>query len=136
MIGAVASILQLIYALSLVCIGGWGIFALDWELGTFYGLGPDAMEGAEGATLRNQFRFLKAVELTFGIFSIVYRKDILAGGLNCTIFLAGLFMGAFARGLSWAMDGTPHGAFQFFLIAEVVIFIAVWLNARRAMTKP
>lgn len=136
MIGPIASILQLLYALSLAAIGLWGIFFLDWEIARFYTSPGAAMDWADNATLRNQFRFLKAVELTFGIFSLIYRRDILAGGLNCTIFLAGLFLGAFARGLSWLLDGTPQPAFQGFFWAEVVIFLAVWLSARAAMAKP
>ncbi len=136
MIGPLASILQLLYALFLVGVGAFGIFFLDWEVAKFYALGPAAFDGVEGATLRNQFRFLKAIELTFGIFAIVYRKDILAGGLNCTIFLAGLFLGAFARGLSWILDGTPLPIYQAFFFAEIIILIVIWLNARRAMAKP
>lgn len=136
MIGPLASFLHLVYTLFLLGVGAWGIFFLDWEAATFYALGPDAFEGTAGATLLNQFRFLKAIELTFGIFSFVYRKDILAGGLNCTIFLTGVFLGAFARGLSWLLDGTPHMAFQTFFFAEVLIFLTVWLNARQAMAKP
>ena len=136
MIGPLASVLQLLYALFLVGVGTMGIFFLDWEAAKYYALGVEAFEGVEGATLRNQFRFLKAVELTFGIFALVYRKDILAGGLNCTIFLAGLFLGAFARGLAWVMDGTPLPIFQAFLFSEVLILIVVWLNARRALAKP
>lgn len=136
MIGPLASILQLFYALFLMGVGAYGIFFLDWEVSTFYALGPEAFVGTEGATLRNQFRFLKAIELAFGIFAIVYRRDILSGGLNCTIFLTGVFLGAFARGLSWILDGTPLPAYRAFLLAEVVIFLAVWLNARRAMARP
>lgn len=136
MIGPVASILQLLYALFLVGVGAFGIFWLDWEVATFYGMGADVFEGAEGATLRNQFRFLKAIELTFGIFAIFYRRDILAGGLNCTIFLIGVFLGGFARSLSWALDGTPLPIYQWFLFAEILVFVFVWLNARRAMAKP
>jgi hypothetical protein len=136
MIGPLASILHLLYTLFLLAVGAWGIFFLDWEVASFYALGPDAFDGVAGATLHNQFRFLKAIELTFGIFSFVYRKDILAGGLNCTIFLAGVFLGIFARGLSWLLDGTPHPAFQTFFVAEILIFLFVWLNARQAMAKP
>lgn len=136
MIGPLASLLQLLYALFLAGVGAWGIFFLDWEMAALYGLGPEAFDGIAGATLRNQFRFLKAVELTFGIFALVCRRDILAGGLHCTIFLAGVALGAFARALSWVLDGTPLPVFQAFLLAEVAIFLVVWLNARRAPARP
>lgn len=134
MIAVLASILQLIYAVFLVGVGAFGLFYLHWELGTFYGLGPDDLQGKDGATLLNQFRFLKSIELTFGIFSLIYRRDILSGGLNCTIFLTGLALGAFARASSWIFDGTPHTSFLFYLFAEVTIFCVVWLNAKRALS--
>ncbi len=125
MIGPIASILHLIYTLFLLAVGVWGIFCPD---------GSDTQTTA--STLLNQLRFLNAILLTFGIFSFVYRKDILAGGLNCTIFLAGVGLGAFARALSWALDGAPMQAYQTFLFFEIVTFLFVWLNARQAMAKP
>lgn len=136
MIGVLASISQLIYAVFLVGVGAYGMFYLHWELSTFYGLGPDHFQGKDGATLLNQFRFLKSIELVFGIFSLVYRRDILSGGLNCTIFLCGLAFGAFARTSSWIFDGTPHSSFIFYLFAEITVFCLVWLNAKRALSTP
>ncbi len=136
MIGPIASILHLIYTLFLLAVGVWGIFFLDWEVTTFYALGPDPFDGIAGASLRSQLRHLSAIELTFGIFSFVYRKDILAGGLNCTIFLAGVGLGAFARALSWALDGAALQAYQTVLFFEIVTFLFVWLNARQATAKP
>jgi hypothetical protein len=136
MTGPLASILQLLYALFLVGTGAWGIFCLDWNVAKLLTTGHEAFGSIEGATLGNQFRFLHAMELTFGLFALVYRKDILAGGLNCTIFLVGAFLGAFARGLSWALDGTPLPDYQRVLFFEIVTFLFVWLNARQALAKP
>jgi len=134
MIGVLASVLQLIYAVFLVGVGALGLFYLQWELSTFYGLTTNDFQGKDGATLLNQFRFLKSIELTFGIFSLIYRRDILSGGLNCTIFLTGLALGAFARASSWVFDGTPHSSFLFYLFAEVIIFSVIWLNAKQALS--
>jgi hypothetical protein len=134
MIGVLSSVLQFIYAAFLVGVGAFGMFYLHWELSTFYGIGPDDLQGQDGATLLNQFRFLKSIELAFGIFSLVYRRDILSGGLNCTIFLACLALGAFARASSWIFDGTPHTSFLLYLLAEVTIFLVVWLNAKRVLS--
>ncbi|MEO9824868.1 MAG: DUF4345 family protein [Paracoccaceae bacterium] len=135
MIGALASILQLVYALFLIGVGTLGLFYLQWELELFYGLSQEDFTGPDGATLLNQFRFLKAIELAFGIFCLVYRRDILSAGLPCTIFLTGLALGAFARGASWIFDGTPHTSFIWYFIAEVVIFVVVWMNSRRVLSE-
>jgi len=130
MIGPIATTLQLIYALFLVAVGAYGVFYLHWELAYFYGIDADTLTGRNGATLLNQFRFLKAIELTFGLYCLLFRRDIMAGGLACTLFLSGLGLGFFSRGLSMVLDGRPHGAFVFFMVAEIVIFVVVWLNAR------
>ena len=130
MIGPIATTLQLIYALFLVAVGAYGVFWLQWELATFYGIDAATLAGRDGATLLNQFRFLKAIELTFGLFCLLYRRDIMAGGLACTLFLAGVGFGFCGRGLSMVLDGRPHGAFVFFMLVEGVIFAVVWLNAR------
>lgn len=130
MIGPIATALQLIYALFLVAVGAYGTVCLQWELASFYGIDASTLTGRNGATLLNQFRFLKAIELSFGLFCLLFRRDIMAGGLACTLFLSGLGLGVFSRGLSMVLDGRPHGAFIFFLLAEIVIFVCVWLNAR------
>ena len=135
-IGPVASVVQLLYALFLVCVGAWGIFFLDWEMARFYGLSGADVDGVQGATLRNQFRFLKAIELAFGLFGLIYRRDILMGGLAGTVFMTGIALGAFARALSWMLDGTPDGAFQTFLWLEIFVFIVMWLNARESADRP
>jgi hypothetical protein len=130
MIGPIATALQLFYALSLVCIGAFGMLTLEWELARFYGIDVLSLSGQEGATLLNQFRFLKAIELSFGLYSLAFRRDIMAGGLACTLFLCGLGLGAFARGMSMVLDGWPDAAFVAFFAAEVIIFVFVFLNAR------
>ncbi|MGJ8623889.1 MAG: DUF4345 family protein [Yoonia sp.] len=135
MIGALASVLQLGYTLFLICVGAFGMFFLHWEISTFYGLADVDLQGIDGATLLNQFRFLKAIELAFGLFCLIYRRDILSGGLACTICLVGLGLGVFARACSWMFDGTPHTSFIWYLVIEAVIFCMIWLNARRVMAE-
>jgi Domain of unknown function (DUF4345) len=125
MIGPLANILQLLCTLILIGLGARGMFWPDWSAGD-----------SAATAMHHQLRFLNAILLTFGLFSLVYRKDILAGGLNCTIFLTGLFLGAFARAVSWVLDGTPLTASQLFLLFQTVTFLFVWLNARKAMAKP
>lgn len=131
-----ASVMQLLYALFLVAVGAFGIFFLDWEVATFYGLHDPDFEGVAGATLRNQFRFLKAIELGFGLFGLFYRREIMAGGLAASVFLIGVALGAFARALSWWLDGTPAMAFQIFLWLELLVLVTLWLHVRAGAQKP
>ena len=71
MIGPLATTAQALYALFLVAVGGYGMFSLSWELSTFYGLEIEALRAEKsGTTFLNQLRFLKATELTFGLFAL------------------------------------------------------------------
>lgn len=74
---------------------------------------------------------MRAAEAAFGLFCLCHRRDILAGGPNGAIFLAGCALGIFARSWSWAIDGTPRTAFIVFLILEAATFLLVWTEARR-----
>lgn len=136
MIGPLATSVQALYALFLIGVGGYGMFSLGWELSAFYGLDIEALRAEDtGTTLLNQLRFLKATELTFGLFALFYRRDIMAGGLATTVFLYGLALGAFARLLSWGMDGMPSHLFIWFPLLEMLIFALVYLNARQVQAK-
>lgn len=130
MIGPLATLLQLVYALFLVAVGAYGILFLDWELATFYGIDRSTLTGSEGATLLNQMRFLKAVELSFGLFCLLFRRDILSGGQASLVFMTGLFLGVAARSLSLILDGAPNSLFVFFLVAETFIFVVMLLHLR------
>lgn len=135
MIGVIATSLQFVYGFFLCVIGLYGMFCLNWELHSLYALFPAQLDGPQGNSFLNQFRFLKSIELAFGLFCLLYRKDILAGGQATTLFLAALALGAFARSYSWAIDGRPEGLFLFFLGVEVVTFVFVLVHSRRAWSE-
>jgi hypothetical protein len=118
------------YSLMLIGIGFAGVFVADWELARVFGLGPAALAGPHAADFLNQYRFLKAVEAAFGLFCLVHRRDILAGGPSSVTFLAGCALGVFARAWSWRVDGTPRPVFLVFLGLEAATLLLVWRQAR------
>ena len=61
---------------ALVLLGGAGVFTGEWELRQIFhidlaGMGPEAK-----ANLLNQYRFLKGIEFGFGVFCVVFRREI------------------------------------------------------------
>lgn len=127
--GAVAATFQLIYALFLIVVGTVGLFCVRWELQVLYGL--DLAQVGDAASFVSQYRFLKAVELAFGVFAFLQRREILAGGVECLIFLIGLAAGILARSLAWVSDGTPNPVFLLFMAFEIVTLLLVWAHTSR-----
>lgn len=107
------------YTLMLIGVGGSGILIARWELPQIFSVDLPAMGQAPAATLLNQYRFLKSIELASGLFCWLYRDRIWAGGEARALFLAGVLAGCTARALSIAMDGVPHWAFLVFLALEL-----------------
>jgi membrane protein implicated in regulation of membrane protease activity len=118
------------YGLMFLVVGMAGVFIAPWELERVFRLDPAWLTQPEGATFLNQYRFLKAAEAAFGLFCVYHRRDILAGGQNFVIFVAGCFLAILARALSWAVDGPPRTAFVLFLVLEALTLILVWRHAR------
>jgi len=114
------------YALMLVGIGAGGIFVAGWELPRVFHVDLAAMEAQARATLLNQYRFLKALELAFGLFCVCYRRAIFRRRHDLRVFLAGLSAGVAARLGSWLFDGTPRPVFLVFMALELVTGLLVW----------
>ena len=129
-LATIASLLQLGYSAMLLAIGAAGIFSARWELTAVFGIDPSAWPLGTQATMLNQYRFLKSVELGAGLFCSAYRSDIMAGSRASAVFLAVVGLGVGARMLSWIVDGRPASLFMIFLALEACVFIAVSLHLR------
>jgi len=119
------------YTLMLVVIGASGMLVAGWELTTVFAVDLATMGEPQRATLLNQYRFLKALELAFGLFCLTYRRDIFGEPRARCLFLAGVSAGVVARGGSWMVDGTPHAIFLIFMALELATGALVWLASRR-----
>ena len=129
-ISLIATVLQLGYSAMLVIVGAAGIVSARWEFAAIYGIDPSAWSSDTQATMLNQYRFLKSVELGAGVFCLAYRKAIMDGGLAAKLFLTIVALGVCARSFSWIVDGRPATAFVVFLLLEALVFIAVLLHLR------
>jgi hypothetical protein len=124
------------YTGMLLAVGGSGIFIAGWELKRIFRVGLDAMASVDRSTLLNQYRFLKSLELTFGIWSITFRDEILRPSPQNGVFVTGVFLGVLARTLSIVIDGRCRWVFVVFLVLELVTGIAVLYHARTLGVNP
>src|SRR5690606_21005467 len=110
----------------------WGAFFnpnLDfWYL---FNLDTNDLSTYTQVNLLSQYRFLRALELGFGIFSILFLKEIFSIKKFNSLFLAVMGFGVLARVISWTMDGTPSGLFIFFLAYEAVGWSLIYIYSRK-----
>jgi hypothetical protein len=121
---------------ALVVLGGLGIFTGKWELATIFRIDLAGMSHEAQDNLLNQYRFLKAVEFGFGLFCVLFRREIYRNPLYNRLFLSIVFLGAAARALSIVVDGWPHWAFTAITVLEFLTFIVVALDTRRTLEHP
>ena len=118
---ALARIAVIGYGLKLCAVGATGIVLARWELANIFALDFGGMSQAEQATLLNQYRFLKGVELGAGLGCLMFLRAILDGGRATRWFLALAAGGILARSIAWIVDGRPHWAFLGFLALEALV---------------
>jgi len=120
------------YAVTLVLAGVWGAVATRLDFPLVIGLDLSEVPPDAEADLLNHYRFLRAVELCFGIFSLVWWRRIFGERTPNLIFLATMAAGVSARLLGLALDGTP-GLLVFSVITwEIAGVIVIFLATRPA----
>jgi hypothetical protein len=123
------------YAIFLIVSGGvlgilvprWG--PLDFEVyarAVFAG----GLHGEPLVSTLNQYRFMKSMEFGFGLFALLFRREIYTQRKMNRYFLGILFLGAFDRLLSMVLDGRPHPAYVFFVGLETVVGVIIYLHTR------
>lgn len=123
------------YALFLVTAGSLvGLLAPTWGTVDFevyatvvfkHPFEPEVLANA-----LNQYRFMKSLEFGFGVFMLLFRREIYTQHKANRFFLSIVFLGAAVRAFSVLVDGTPHWAYIVFIIFEFSIFLVVFLYSR------
>ena len=126
----VALVLFFGYVLLLIVAGAWGIVGapldLRWLLRVHLGDLPDRAQ----ANLMSQYRFLRAIELGFGLFALRYRHEIFRLRSYNTIFLTAMGAGVAARLISLGADGWPSFWMYAFLAWELAGVVAIFAYTR------
>lgn len=125
------------YVLTLVLAGGWGAFgnaALDHRL--LFDLDVRELPATTAASVLSQYRFLRLIELGFGLFALLFVREIYQQSKFNALFLSVMAAGVLARALSWQVDGPPKPVFGFFLLYELVGVVVLFLYTRRTLVRP
>lgn len=123
------------YVILLIAAGAWGIVGAHVDFSVLLGLRVEQMEPEAAANVLSQYRFLRAAELGFGLFSWRYRREIFTSRAENRLFLGVMAAGVTARLISVVVDGVPSLPMMAFLAWEgagvVVIFAATRKVIRR-----
>lgn len=123
------------YVLLLIVAGAWGVFFGGFDQGLLFQLKVHDLAPATSASLVSQYRFLRAIEFGFGMFGIVYRREIFASRAFNRLFLATMSFGVVARLASLLTDGWPFPIFYFFLASEFAGVIFIYAYSRRTLER-
>ena len=115
-----------------ILAGFWGaFFNPNLDFSYLFNLDTNDLSTYTQINLLSQYRFLRALELGFGIFCILFQKEIFSMIKFNLLFLAIMGFGVLARVMSWIMDGTPSGLFIFFLVYEAVGWSVIYVYSRK-----
>jgi hypothetical protein len=122
------------YVLTLIVAGAWGIAGarldMPWLLRVHLGDLPHRAQ----ANLLSQYRFLRAIELGFGLFVVRYWREIFTlRGYN-RLFLVTMACGVAARLVSLGADGWPSVWMYAFLGFELVGLASIFAYTRPRVT--
>jgi len=118
------------YVAMLFLAGGAGVLLTRLELTRVFHLDLGTLSSLAESTLLNQYRFLKSMEIGFGLYCVVFREEIFTLRRFNRLFLGILFLAAGARIASGVADGWPHWAFIAFAFLELVTGCLVFLWTR------
>jgi hypothetical protein len=123
------------YCLYLMLIGLLGIMIpkwspLDFEVYATLIFKSSSLHGAALSSAVSQYRFMKALELGFGLFGLLFVKEVFSIRKFNRFFLGILFLGATSRLLSYMLDGRPYTAYLVFMLLEYVIGTIVFIYTR------
>jgi uncharacterized protein DUF4345 len=126
----VALVLFFGYVVLLIVAGAGGIVGarldMPWLLRVHLGDLPHRAQ----ANLLSQYRFLRALELGFGLFALRYRREIFRLRSYNRIFLATMGCGVAARLLSLGADGWPSVWMYAFLAWELAGVVSIFVYTR------
>jgi hypothetical protein len=123
------------YVIFLIVAGAWGVFFARFDHRLLSRLGLHTLTPVTATSLVSQHRFLRALEFGFGMFSIIYRREIFISRVFNRLFLGTMAFGVMARIVSLMLDGAPFAIFYFFLTSEFAGVILIYFYSRRTLER-
>jgi hypothetical protein len=118
------------YVLLLIAAGAAGAVLAGLDMRWLIGLKLGALDEDTKANLMSQYRFLRAIELGFGVFAVLHRHRIYRERFYNRLFLFVMGSGIAARLIGIAVDGSPSLAMYFFLATEAIGFVLIYVYTR------
>ena len=118
------------YVVLLIVAGAWGIVGARLDMRWLLLVHLDDLPDRAEANLLSQYRFLRAMELGFGLFALRYWRQIFSVRSYNRIFLAAMGSGVAARLISLGADGWPSVWMYAFLAWELAGVLAIFAYTR------
>jgi len=115
----------------IILAGFWGAFidpVYDFKL--LFHADIHTLPDSFRINLLCQYRFLRAIELGFGLFSVSFGKEIFSVVKYNRLFLIAMSCGILARTFSLFIDGHPLPLAYFFLFYELTGLIFIFFYTR------
>jgi Domain of unknown function (DUF4345) len=114
----------------LILAGAWGAVFGRVDQSLLLGLHLDRLPPHVQANVMGQYRFLRAIELGFGLFAFIYRDPIYRERAFNRLFLFTMSAGLAARVLSLIIDGEPSLIMYLFGAYELVGVMVIYAYTR------
>ena len=114
-----------------VVAGFWGAFInpyFDFRL--LFGMDVAGLDGPQRINLLSQYRFLRALEMGFGIFALLFKKEVFNNHRFNLLFMVIMASGILARMVSIVADGLPNYLTLFFMSYELLGWIIIFFYTR------
>jgi hypothetical protein len=122
-----------VYVALLIVAGAWGIVGARVDMWALLRLHIHDLPDRAAANLLSQYRFLRAIELGFGLFAFTHRRQIYRLRSYNRLFLSVMAAGVAARLLSLALDGRTSWWMYVFLGWELVGVVLIFLTTRSGL---
>jgi hypothetical protein len=111
--------------------GFWGAFINPYfDFRQLFDLNLDDLSNYSKINILSQYRFLRAIEMGFGIFSFYFTKQIFTKREFNTLFLIIMGSGILARLTSLIADGQSNILSMFFMIYEFIALVIIVIYTR------
>jgi hypothetical protein len=117
----------------LIVAGAWGIVFAGVDQSALIGLDLDELPATVRANHMSQYRFLRAIELGFGLWAFIHRDDIHRVATANRLFLFTMAAGVAARGIGVVVDGSPSPVMYAFAGWELVGVVTIYGYTRRTL---
>ena len=119
--------------IGLVLLAGfWGAFINPYfDFQQLFDLNLNDLSSYSKTNVLSQYRFLRAIEMGFGIFSFYFTIEIFTKKEFNTLFLIIMGSGILARIVSLIVDGQPGTLSIFFMIYEFIALVLIVIYTRK-----